>query len=99
VAGERRLADARLAADEDQPTAAEADDGEFFAQEELLQRPADEEGRRARRKRSGVAGRMVHGRDDAVRDSSVVVISRARIVPIWRGASLHPHLVGAYGCD
>ena len=82
VAGQRRLADARFAAEEHEPAAPPEHGGELLAQEDLLQRPADEERRRSRGARAGRTGGAVHGRGDAVHRCPIEPARRPRIVPI-----------------
>ena len=86
VAGQCGLANARFAAEEDEPAAPRTNGGKLLAQEELFQRPADEERRRPRGVSAGRTGGAGHGCGDAVHCCLIDPACRPWIVPIlaWK---------------
>ena len=84
VAGQRRLADTRFAAEKDEPAMPAAGRGELLAQNILLPRPADEERWRTQGSNAGSTGGAVRPHGDVVHVCPIAVASCPEIVPIRR---------------
>src|SRR5215207_2011445 len=79
IAGQGGLANARFAAQEDEPSAPRTNGGQLLAQEELLQRSADEERRRSRIRNAGWTGDAGHARGGAVHTCPIEPTCRPRL--------------------
>ena len=82
IAGESRLADARLTTEEHEPASPAKNGGELFAKEDLLQRPADKDGRRAPGVNADSTVGAAHFRSDAVHRCPIGAAGCLRIVQI-----------------